>query len=114
VASPDSRPNELLLTLDVEEAGDALVIRASGELDISTTPTLDRELQKALDGKASAVTVDLSGLSFIDSTGLRLLTMASAHSKANGKQFRILRGESEAVVRTLELTGLDNALPVLD
>jgi anti-sigma B factor antagonist len=102
------------LTLDVKEDGDAVVIRAMGELEISTTPTLDRELQKALDGKASEVTVDLSGLSFIDSTGLRLLSFATAHSKANRKPFHILRGASVPVIRTLQITGLDHSLPVID
>jgi anti-anti-sigma factor len=107
-------PNGALLNLKVEADGDSVVIRLFGELDISTAPTLKAKLQKALDGEASEVTLDLGGLSFLDSTGLRLLALASAHSKATAKSFRILRGKSQPVIRTLEVTGLDHSLPVVD
>lgn len=109
----NSRLSGALLTVDVEEDGDALLISASGELDISTTGALDAELQRALDGKATRVILDLSGLSFVDSTGLRLLAIAVSHAKANGTQLR-MRDGSEAVKRTLQVTGLDHTLPLTD
>ncbi|HEX3326581.1 MAG TPA: STAS domain-containing protein [Actinomycetota bacterium] len=113
MSNRDLRPSGDLLTLDVDDDGDSVVIRASGELEISTTATLDRELQKALDGKASTVTLDLSDLSFVDSTGLRLLINAASHARANGTRLR-MRDGSQAVKRALEVTGLDRSLPFID
>ena len=101
------------MTVDVEEDGEAVVIRVSGELDMSTTGMLDVALHETLDGEASMVTLDLSGLSFIDSSGLRLLTNAASHPRADGTRLR-MRGRSKAVERTFEVTGLDHSLPFTD
>jgi anti-sigma B factor antagonist len=101
------------LTLKVDEDGQVVVVRPLGELDISTTPMLDAELKKAMDGGASRVTLDLSGVTFIDSTGLRLLIFATARSHGNGDRLRMLRG-SAPVERMLEVTGLDHSLPFID
>lgn len=102
-----------LLTVDVRHDGDAVVISPSGELDISTTKLLDAELRLAISGNAAEIILDLSDLSFIDSSGLRLLAMASAHSRANGDRLRMLRGPAE-VERVLKLSGLDHSLPFSD
>jgi anti-anti-sigma factor len=102
-----------LLTVTVERDGDVLVIRPSGELDLSTTQTLDAELRKGLAGDASQVILDLGGLSFIDSSGLRLLVFASARGRDSGDRLRMLRA-TEPVQRMLALTGLDHSLPLVD
>lgn len=101
------------LTVRVEQEGEALVIRPVGELDLSTTQTLDAELRRAINDDRSEVILDLGGLSFIDSSGLRLLVFATAHSQANGDRLRMLRG-SAPVERVIQLSGLDGSLPFID
>jgi anti-anti-sigma factor len=59
------------------------------------------------------VILDLGGLSFIDSSGLRLLVFATAHSRGNGDRLRMLRS-SAAVERVVQLSGLARALPFID
>jgi anti-anti-sigma factor len=102
-----------LLTIDVEHDGESVVIRPVGELDISSTQPLDAELRKAVASDASEVILDLGGLTFIDSTGIRLLVFATAHSRQNGDRLRMLHG-SEAVERVFKRTALDRSLPFLD
>jgi anti-anti-sigma factor len=101
------------LTVRVEKDGEALVIRPVGELDLSTTQTLDTKLRRTIHDATSEVILDLGGLSFIDSSGLRLLVIASAHSQANGDRLRMLRG-SAPVERVIQLSGLDGSLPFID
>jgi anti-sigma B factor antagonist len=108
-----SAPNNQPLTVNVEQDGDALVIRPSGELDIATIMVLDAALRKAMNGGASAVIVDLKGLTFIDSSGLRLLVIAADRSRCNGSRLRMLRG-SAPVERMFEVTGMDHSLPFID
>jgi len=107
---PDGMPTGKPLSVEVERDGDVLVIRPGGELDISTTQTLDAELRKAIASDASEVLLDLGGLSFIDSTGLRLLVFAASHSRANGDRLRMRHGPA-AVEQVITLSGLDQLLP---
>jgi anti-anti-sigma factor len=113
VGSSDGVPVNRELLIDVEHDGESLVIRPVGELDISSTQTLDAELRGAINDHASEVILDLGGLSFIDTTGIRLLLLATAHSQANGDRLRMLRG-SAPVERVIQLTGLDGSLPFID
>jgi anti-anti-sigma factor len=101
------------LTVRVEQDGEALVIRPVGELDLSNTQTLDAELRGAIKDSVSEVLLDLGGLSFIDSCGLRLLVLATAHSQANGDRLRMLRG-SAPVERVIQVSGLHGSLPFID
>jgi anti-sigma B factor antagonist len=97
-----------------EEDGDALVVRASGDLDLVAAERFGLELMWALTGDASAVFVDLSGVEFIDSTGLRALLEASKLSSQNGGKLRIGREVSPAAERLLEITGVGDTLPFDD
>jgi anti-anti-sigma factor len=112
---PDSHlsPDDGILIVGVEEDGDALVLRPLGDLGIETTHSLDAELRKAIASDASVVFLDLGGVSFIDSTGVRLLVFAAAHSRGNGSRLRMMRG-SVKVQQVIELTGVDHTLPFID
>jgi len=57
--------------------------------------------------------VDLSGLDFIDSTGLGALVQAHRSDREDGNRLRFLRG-SAPVQRVMELTCLDRSLPFAD
>ena len=101
------------LTVHVKEDGDAIVIRACGELDLDSAQTLEEELRRAMSSEASAVVLDLGSLRFIDSTGLRALLVAAKLSQRNGRRLRMLRAPS-ALHRLLDITGLERSLPLAD
>jgi anti-anti-sigma factor len=101
------------LTVRVEQDGEALVISAYGELDLSNAKTLEQELRRAIAGDAPELILDLGGVSFIDSTGLRVLLLAAKQSLRNGGRLRVLRG-SAPLERALEGTGLGHLLPLSD
>jgi len=106
-------PEQDILTVRVEHEADGLVIRAFGELDLSNAETLDAELRRAIGGDAGSIVLDLSGLDFIDSTGLRVLISAAKQSRQDGARLAIRRG-SEAVQQVIAVSGVDGTLPFID
>ena len=99
--------------MQIDEAGDTVTIEFQGELDIATTAGADAELRRVEQGGARVIVLDLRGLTFMDSTGLRLLVSADARARERDYRLAIVRGPA-AVQRVLELTGLDARLDVID
>ncbi|MFP5362063.1 MAG: STAS domain-containing protein [Thermoleophilia bacterium] len=91
--------------------GDAHVIELIGELDLDGAPRLEDELRRVEASDAEAIVVDLGGLEFIDSTGIRLLVMAAERCQPG--RFSILRGPKQ-VHRIFEITDLADRLPFVD
>jgi anti-sigma B factor antagonist len=83
-----------------------------GELDIATAPMLREDFEAVLaDRAAEMIVVDLTELSFMDSTGIRaLLEMNDLCEHAD--RLRIING-SPAVVRMLDLTAVRERLPII-
>jgi anti-anti-sigma factor len=101
------------LTIRLDRDRDVHRIAVEGELDLATADDLERELLRVEASAAQVILVDLSGLSFIDSTGVRLLLSAHARSRADGNRLALLRGPA-AVQRVFELTGILDVLPFAD
>ena len=87
------------------------VVSVSGEVDLSTAPALDSYLQFVLDQGEHHVVIDLTGVEFIDSSGLEGLVPAAERAQAAGGCVT-LRGGRRVVDLILELTGLDLVLGV--
>ena len=100
------------LVLRSHRDGDTHVIELLGELDIAGAPSLEEELLSIEASDAAAIICDLRGLEFIDSTGIRLLVMASDRCSASGR-LTILRGPKQ-VHRVFEITDLVTRLPFAD
>ena len=81
-------------------------LRPEGELDMSTVPDLERLLRQALDDGTERLVVDLRGLSFMDSTGITLLTRWNNTACRDGFALALVRGD-ERIARLFTLTGLD-------
>lgn len=96
------------LTISTERRTDALVVAVSGELDISTARQLEEELADATNG--SLLVLDLSGLEFVDSTGLRTLVVG-AKAAAKGCTF-VCPEHNTVVQRMLDFFGVPDAYPV--
>jgi anti-sigma B factor antagonist len=94
----------------VEHRPDVVVIVAQGELDILGAP----HLAAAMPGEGTTpVTIDLAGVEFMDSTGLRSLLEARTAAEEAGRPFALAR-PSPAVRRVLELVDLTGEFEVVD
>lgn len=101
------------LQVEVEEASGSRVVRFVGELDISTEGPASAEIDRAQADRPSVVGLDLSGVRFIDSTGLRLILRADARARRDGGRVVLVRGP-EQVHRVFLIALLDRRLEFVD
>jgi len=99
--------------VEVVDGEHAVVIGVSGELDLATSPELERELERSTASAAELLIIDLRKLEFMDSTGLSVLVRAHQKTTQSGKQFAVVKGPQQ-VQRLLSLTGVAERLTVVD
>ena len=102
-------PGTLVITSAVEVEDGSVSIALVGELDLAGARQLEARLDEVERERPARLIVDLEGLAFIDSTGLRLLLQADARARERGCELFLRRGEP-SVQRVFEVTG---ALDVL-
>jgi anti-sigma B factor antagonist len=96
----------------VERRDAAAIVTMEGELDIATEAQATADLDRAMDG-CELLVVDLRELSFLDSTGVRVLLAADLRAREHGMRFGVVRGDG-MVARLLEVTRIDQRFPVVD
>jgi len=96
----------------VEERDGAVVVRLAGELDLYNAHAVREQLLAAADRGPERLVVDLSGLTFIDSTGLGVLIEARTHLP-NRRAF-LLAAPGLETRRALEISWLDRHFSVHD
>jgi stage II sporulation protein AA (anti-sigma F factor antagonist) len=102
-----------VLTISSERDGDLHTVELEGELDLATAPGVELELERVEATDAAAIILDLSGLTFIDSTGIRLVLAAARRSRADSNRLTLLRGTA-AVQRAFEISGVEGLLSFAD
>lgn len=98
---------------DVRPDRDRVIVRPMGEIDLATAPNVDASLRELVDSGFKRVVLDLRGVTFLDSTGLRLLVSWSQGAAMDGFDLGIV-ADSRPVLRLLELTGASDRLPLID
>jgi anti-sigma B factor antagonist len=88
-------------------------LRPVGELDVATAPQLSALVNSAFASGARSLELDLSGVTFCDSAGLRVLADAAGQARRAGGTV-IVRGSSPMVRRTLHLVGLHSLVQIAD
>jgi anti-sigma B factor antagonist len=98
------------LSIRIEEsAPGASIVALAGELDLSTIPRMEGPLFEQI-RQRPVVLVDLTKLSFIDSSGIGVLIQAFQES--DGTRMRFLIGAETQVERVFRIAGVSDALPV--
>ena len=95
------------ISIDQRPAGWAV----TGEVDASTSPSLAAAFAELPVGSGQ-VDVDLGGVTFIDSSGLRILIALSDQAAADGRKV-VVSGASSPVRRLFEITGLEELFGVI-
>jgi anti-sigma B factor antagonist len=103
----------LQLELSCREDGDGVrVVSVTGELDIATAEQAYIYISDVIDAWPTPVSVDLSGLTFCDASGLSALARIARHARAAGRQFR-LTAVRPSLLKIMRITGLDRSFPEL-
>jgi anti-sigma B factor antagonist len=104
-----------MTVFDLETSREQEHVRLSlfGELDIAAAPRVDGALDEVEGERPSRIVLDLRGLTFLDSTGLRALIGADARAREEGRRLTLIQGP-DAVQRVFSITGLDDRLEIVD
>ena len=103
---------EILEVKTVEKNG-LVHVALLGELDLSTVAKVQEELRKVEAESPPTVVVDLSKLTFLDSTGLRCIVTADERARDQGRRVVIVRGP-DPVQRVFAITRLEERLEMVD
>jgi anti-anti-sigma factor len=86
-----SDPSPELFAIDVSQPSDGLyIVSLTGEMDIATAPELPRRLETLHGAGPHQIVVDLSNLTFIDSTGINALVVAAKAIRGNGGEMTLV------------------------
>ncbi len=99
------------LACNVAYVEDRAVLTLTGELDVSSAPTLRREVNAALALPIVGLTLDLDALEFLDSSGLHCLLSARNEAADRGIGFELVRVPRHAL-RVIAVTALNEVLGV--
>jgi anti-anti-sigma factor len=102
-----------LLEIAVSESGGVRLLRMTGELDMAGVDRFERQLASDQTPKAETFVLDMRGLTFIDSSGLRAVIMADQRVRAGGGRFIVVRGP-ERVNHVMEMTGVAKHIELVD
>jgi anti-sigma B factor antagonist len=101
------------LTIGRTEEGSGAVLHLRGELDMATAATAIQEVAAAAESSPT-VAVDLSGLTFIDSSGLNALVRIRRLTDPEAGRAVTLRAPSAAIRKALDITGLMTFLDIAE
>jgi anti-sigma B factor antagonist len=97
---------EDVFEFETEERGGSAIVRLVGELDLAEVEPLRAEFERLCANGLSALTVDLSGLDFLDSTGLHVLLRLRGRCESQQLELQLVPGPP-SVQRLFRITGTD-------
>lgn len=97
-------------TCEVSRKDDLAVVSPRGELDMATAGAVDRELKELRSAGVPRIRLDLGGLTFMDSSGLHLITRWVSEASKDGFELELEPGPP-VVQRIFDLTALRDSLP---
>jgi anti-sigma B factor antagonist len=99
------------MEITVRDEGDTKVVMLNGKLDTNTTPAVESEINTLLDGGASKLLINFEQLSYISSSGLRLLLATAKRLKGSGGELKVCT-LNEMATEVFEISGFSSILNV--
>jgi anti-anti-sigma factor len=100
----------MLARIEEQRLGDVAVAGVDGEIDASNTEWLGTRLRGLLTNRSSALIVDLTRTTYLDSAGIALLFELAAELRLHQQQLRLVLEPASPIARMAQLTGLDEAV----
>jgi anti-sigma B factor antagonist len=94
------------MSADAYDLSGHTVLAVRGEVDVHTSPTLQRRITDCLDARRCALVVDLTGVDFLDSSGLGVLVAGLNQARAVEGDLTLVCSRI-SVLKLFEITGLD-------
>ena len=99
--------------LESRVEGERAIVTVRGDFDLQVAERVVAELAKVEAGAPALLVIDLSGLSFMDSSGMGVIAAAQARAVEAGRRIVIVR-PPYSVRRAFELSGFDEVVTVVD
>jgi anti-anti-sigma factor len=113
IVCPDTQPKGNTMQVTIQSENNATIAAVEGRMDAVTAPELESQLSTIIDEGQTSVILDLSGLEYISSAGLRvILTTAKKLKTAQGKL--VLCNLQETVKQIFEISGFCSILNIAD
>lgn len=103
----------MTLTIDEETRGDVLVVSVRGRLDGVTSKSLDTHMGARIAGGSDRIVLDLGGVDYISSFGLRLVLVAAKKLNSPGRRF-VVCGLTDNVRQVFSVSGFLSILTLRD
>jgi anti-sigma B factor antagonist len=100
-----------MMEITVRDEGDTKVVMLDGKLDTNTTPAAESEINALLEGGAEKLLVNFERLSYISSSGLRLLLATAKKLKGSGGDLKVC-SLNEMATEVFEISGFSSILNV--
>jgi anti-anti-sigma factor len=98
--------------IEQRDEEEVVVARLTGELDISAAERTGKTIADAVPSSARGVVVDMSGLEFMDSSGVSMLFSLARQVGSHRQELRVVAPEGRPVARVLQIVEFDRAAPV--
>ena len=107
IGTPSREEGEKMFHIELVESPEVLTLLLSGELDTSAAADVDAKLEQLAMQFTTDVIVDLTGMSYMNSTGIRSFLRMDKLVKANGKKL-VIKGLTEDLYKLFYYCGLDS------
>jgi anti-anti-sigma factor len=98
--------------LGFEPRGDVVLVRVSGEIDLSNAPSVRERLLDAVPNTASALVLDLSATEYLDSSGVRLIFELAQRLDSRNQKLELVVPDHSVIKRILVLTEVHQVVPM--
>lgn len=99
------------LSITQADHGDRTVVHVGGEIDVYTAPLVREKLDEQITAGRNDLVVDLTDVTFLDSTGLGVLVGRLKLTRSLGGSMRIV-GTDDRVLKVFAITGLDKVFDI--
>jgi anti-sigma B factor antagonist len=101
-----------VMAVTTETRGESVIVRPAGDVDLAGSPTLRVELKRVQAGKVGRLVIDLSGVPYMDSSGVATLVEAMQVSRRAGTKL-VLCGLQDKVRSIFEIARLDTVFTIV-
>jgi anti-anti-sigma factor len=106
--------DDSLVGVEIErrDAEEIVVVRLTGELDISGADSTSQQIAEAVPSSARGIVIDMTSLGFIDSSGVAMLFELARRAGSHRQELHVVAPAGDPVARVLEIVEFDRAAPV--
>ena len=102
---------ERFMEIHEKSLENATFVSTRGPLDSSTSPQLEKSLERLLESSSTSIVLDLAGTDYVSSAGLRVI-LSTVKSLQGGERRFLLCGVNESVKNVLAVTGFDRVITI--